>query len=259
MPLQLAKGVDGSPPGEIAPEVAVVGTPGMGHRGWEAQSRKDSNSVVREQAALGAVDLDAREDLIGRLGLLKIKSEVVGDVINAATTNPATDLSGEYKALPRRGSTEPSRGPRKVSDRKDSDEAFGEARSFVQHRKSGRAEDARHGPQARLHLVEEEGEDLQHPKRESLELPGGPAIQAGRRVHTQVFRRDSREVKGRSPSLEQVLDRPHEWFDRDAFSVDGKHSVPLLCGMRQCIRRMVSRQSIRPSKKVGGGRGSHLH
>ena len=116
MPLQLAQ--DGSPPGEIAPEVAVVGKPGIGHRGWEAQSRKESNSAAGEQAveALGAVDLDARKDLIGSLGLMKIKSKVVGDVIHPAATNPATDFSGEHKALPRRGSTEPSRGPRKVGD-----------------------------------------------------------------------------------------------------------------------------------------------
>ena len=88
--------VDGSPPGEIAPEVAVVGTPGIGHRGWEAQSRKESNSVAGEQAveALGAVDLDARKDLIGRLGLMKIKSRVVGDVIHPVATNPATNFSG---------------------------------------------------------------------------------------------------------------------------------------------------------------------
>ena len=168
--------------------------------------------------------------------------------------------------MPRRGSTEPSRRPCKVRDGKDSDEAFGEgagARSFVKHRQSGRAKDTGHGgPYTRLNLVEECGKDLQHPKRESLELPCGPTIKASRGVHTpstngasQILRRDCREVKGRSPLLEQVLKRPHERLDRNAISVDSKDSVPLLGGMLKCIRRMVGRQAILPGKEVGGGRG----
>ena len=91
--------VDGPPPREEPLKGPIVAVPRTGNALREPKSNKDRSNLTGEQPveAFGPVDLDAREDLASRLGLMQVQRKVMRDVINSAAATPPTTSGGRTR------------------------------------------------------------------------------------------------------------------------------------------------------------------